>query len=103
MVSTLLIAIIWAIIFKLIIGKGEVLQGSIFLAFIVAAAIALALVYYRESLLEKEAKRTTPTQPELADAAEKLLTGPSFEPASSVTDRTTELLAAERKRDTKEV
>jgi hypothetical protein len=104
MIGTLVISMIWVIVVKIIIRKGEVLEGSIFLGFIIAAAIALALVFYRESLLEREAKRAAPSQTQLPPApGARGLPEPSFEPVPSVTDRTTELLAAERRRDTREV
>lgn len=102
-----LIAIIWAIVFKIMIGKGDVLQGSIFLGFILAAVVALALVFYRESVMESLAARgvsdEAAKQLEGAAATAKLLPEPHFEPVPTVTDRTTELLAAEPKRITKEV
>ena len=93
MIGIFLISIIWAIVFKIIIGKGDVLEGSIFLGFIIAAAVALALVFYRESLLEKSSKPQPTRPPQIPEtAAAKGLPEPSFEPAASVTDRTTELL-----------
>lgn len=103
-VSTLVVVIIWAIIFKVMIGRGEMLKGGIFLTFIVGGLLALALLLYRESLLEREAKRAAPSQTQLPPApGTRGLPEPSFEPVPSVTDRTTELLAAERRGDTREV
>ena len=101
------VSIIATIIIKIIINKGEWLEGGIFLGFIIAAVVALALVFYRESVMESLAARGVSDERakklEGATPTAKLLPETSFEPASSVTDRTTELLAAERKRITKEV
>ena len=106
--STLFVASLAAtIIIKIIIGKGHLLQGGLLLAFLLAAAAALALVFYRESLTESLAARGVSEekakQLEGGAPTAKLLPESRFEPVPSVTDRTTELLAAERKRTTKEV
>ncbi len=105
--AVFVLAIIWAIVFKIIIGKGDVLQGSIFLGFIVAGVVALALVCYRESVMESLAARGVSDEAakklEGATATSKLQPESHFEPVPTITDRTTELLAAEPKRVTKEV
>lgn len=51
------IAVIWTLIYKLIIVKGDVLTGVIFLGLFIALVVALLLVVYRESLLEASTKR----------------------------------------------
>jgi hypothetical protein len=104
--SVFVLAITLTIIFKLIIGKGAVLQGAMFLGLIIAAVVALALVRYRESVLESLARRgVTDGQPTLPAAAPttNLLPEALATPVGSVTDRTTELLEVERKRNTLEV
>lgn len=105
--SIFLVSITVMIIVKIIIGKGHLLQGGLLLAFILAAAAALALVFYRESLNESLAARGVSDEQakklEGATPTSKLLPESHFEPVPTVTDRTTELLAAERKRITKEV
>jgi hypothetical protein len=99
-------AIIWTLVFTIIIGKGAVLQGSIALGFILAGVAALALVFYRESVLNSLARRGVsdekPPLPAGAPTA-NLLTESRVAPVASVTDRTTELLEVERKRNTQEV
>ena len=105
--SVFVVSLVAMIIIKIIINKGQFLQGGLLLAFILAAATALALVFYRETLNESLAARgVTPDaerQLEGGAATSKLLPESHFEPVPTVTDRTTELLAAERKRTTKEV
>jgi hypothetical protein len=95
------VSLVAMIVLKIIIGKGAILQGLGFLAFILAAAAALLLVFYRESLKESLAARgvTDETARELKDAptTSKLLPdGSHFDPVPSVTDRTTELLKSRR-------
>ena len=103
--TVFVLSIVWALVFKIIIGKGEVLQGSIFLGLILSAVVGLILVIYRESVMEKLAKRSVAGEKALPGAAQtsNLLHESRIVPASSVTDRTTELLAAERKRSTSEL
>jgi hypothetical protein len=105
--SVFAVAMVAMIITKIIIGKGQLLQGGLLLALIIAAVAALALVFYRETLTESLAARGVSPEKEklLAEGAatSKLLPESQFEPVPSVTDRTTELLTAERKRTTKEV
>jgi hypothetical protein len=99
-------SIIWTLVFTIIIGKGAVLSGSIALGFIIAGVVAVALFCYRESVLNALARRGVsdekPAPPAPAPTA-KLLPEPRATPVSSVTDRTTELLEVERKRNTQEV
>jgi hypothetical protein len=98
-ITTLIAATLWAIIYKIIILKGHVFEGVIFLSIIVGAAIALSLVIYRESLREALTKRqlSQPTLPETEHTA-KLLPETDFEPIPSVIEHTTELLVAEKER-----
>ena len=99
----LFIAICWAIIAKIIIGKGEVLQGTIFLAIFLGIVVGGTLL----GLSVPSSKATpAPAQPTLPadDPTVRLLSEPRLEPVpGSVTDRTTELLTVERRADTKEV
>lgn len=94
--TVFVLAILWALIYKIIIVKGEILEGSIFLGLFLAAVTALILVVYRESLRESLAKRRK-SQTTLAEGR---LTGKlpesSFEPITSVTERTTELLGVDK-------
>jgi hypothetical protein len=47
------VAIIWALVYKIIITKGEVFEGLLFLGLFLAVVSALLLVVYRESLRKK--------------------------------------------------
>ncbi|MFN2510598.1 MAG: hypothetical protein ABR568_04050 [Pyrinomonadaceae bacterium] len=96
-------AVLWALVYKIIIIKGEVLEGLIFLAVFVGMVAALLLVIYRESLLEAAAKRQL-AQPKLplTEPTGKLLPESALEPIPSVTEGTTELLFAEKKSGAKE-
>jgi hypothetical protein len=102
--SVLVATIILLIVFKIMIGRGEYLGGGAFLALVVAAASALLLVFYRESLNASLARRGAPAEKSLPDTAPtaRLLHESRIEPVPSVTDRTTELLAAEPRRDARE-
>lgn len=96
-------AILWAVIYKIIILKGDVLEGIFFLALFVAAVTALLLVIYRESLREAATKRQlSQTTSKPSEPTGKLLPESDLEPVPSVTERTTDLLVAEKKDGAKE-
>jgi hypothetical protein len=102
-ISLVTISILWAIIYKLIIVKGEVLQGLVFLGFILGLITFALLVIYRESLLEKSATHLssqTSSLPE-ADNNDKFLPESYAAPLPGVTERTTELLEIEKKNEAK--
>jgi hypothetical protein len=105
-VSALLVTIISAVVYGLI-GRGEWLKGMMLLFLILSAAAALGLVFYNESLKgELTTKAKPPARPE-PDTAQlpapeptaRLLPESRLEPVPSVTERTTDLLTAERKPD----
>ena len=99
-ISIVAVSVLWGIIYEIIIKKGEVLGGSIFLAFIVGLILVAFLAFYRDSL-EKASTRRKTSQSSLPQAEETArLPGPTGEVMSSVTESTTELLTIERKRDT---
>ena len=95
--AVFVMAVIWALVYKIIITKGEVFEGLLFLGLFLALIAALLLVVYRESLREGSAKRKK-EQLSLspAETTGKLLPESKFEPVPTVTDRTTELLFAEK-------
>lgn len=97
-IALLVLAILWAIIYKIIIIKGEMAEGLGFLAFILGLIVFALLMLYRESLV-KSSKRPLPdlASAPSADTARQL-PEPSFEPIPSVTEGSTEILTAERKR-----
>jgi hypothetical protein len=90
-------AVLWGIIYEIILIKGEVLAGSLFLAFIIGLILFALLVIYRESLMQPANKRQT-TQPNLPqeNRPEKLLPEPYLEPLSGVTERTTQFIKEEK-------
>jgi hypothetical protein len=100
-ISIVTIGVLWGIIYGLIISKGQVLKGLVFLGFILGLITFALLVIYRESLLKKSASRlpgqTSPLQ--AAENNEKFLPDAPIEPLTSVTEQTTELLKVERRGD----
>jgi hypothetical protein len=74
------------------------LGGVIFLAFILGLVVFGLLMLYRESLLKASRERPL-TQPTLTqvEPTTRPLPESHLEPIPSVTERTTELLAAEKK------
>jgi hypothetical protein len=92
------IAFLWALVYNIIIVKGDVLKGLIFLTLFIAMVSALVLVVYRESLRESLSKRQlSQTTLPLTEQTAKLLPESDFEPIPSVSEGTTELLYAEKK------
>lgn len=90
-------AVLWGLVYQIIIIKGEVLGGLIFLAIFVGFVTALLLVVYRESLREAATKRQlSQTTLPLTEHTAKLLPESDLEPIPSVTESTTELLFAEK-------
>ena len=89
------------IVYSFIIRQGRWLQGSIFFFIVLAAGCALGLVIYNESLKGKLAAGPATPEPALppAPGTAELLPEARSEPAPSVTERTTALLAAEREGD----
>lgn len=97
------VALFWTIINEIIIGKGHVLGGLIFLAFVLGFVVFALLMLYRESLLRASGKRPE-TQPALpqAEHTARLLPESRVEPIPSVTERTTELLRTEKRNESDE-
>lgn len=102
-----LVAVVVAVFFRKAVEQARGVEEVILLAFTLAGLAALALFFYRESLKKSLAARgVSPDERrhlEGAAVTSKLLPESHFEPASSVTDHTTELLAAKQKRITKKV
>ena len=91
------LGMLWALIYKMIILRGEVVKGSFLLGLFVAAVTALLMVIYRESLQESITRQRM-SQLSLPEKETKgKLPEPSYETLASVTERTTELLFAEDK------
>ena len=98
MFAIFVVAVLWALVYKIIIIKGDVLEGLIFLALFAGAVTALLLVVYRESLREASTKRQlSQTTLPLTEHTTKLLPEPELEPVPSVTEGTTRSLFAEKR------
>ena len=97
MISLLVLAVLSFIIYQLFVLQDDVVLGLGAMVLILGFLAFFLLLAYREFLL-KAPKRTLP-QPASLPAPEtgELLPEPSFEPIPSVTERTTDLLAVERK------
>jgi len=97
-VSIFVVSVIWGIIYSIIIVKGEVFAGLIFLIVILGLVLFALLALYRDSLLKRSTKREN-EQPMLqANDTGKILSEGRLDPLPSVTDRTTELLRTEKKK-----
>lgn len=87
-------AVLWGIIYSIIIVKGELLAGSIFLAVIIGLMLFGLLVLYRESLAKPSKQKALPDV-HASDTARRL--EERNEAVPSVVERTTELLEVEKK------
>lgn len=86
------IAFYWTIISEIIIGKGHVLGGILFLLVVTAISLGGLLLLYSAALQKHSAyRRTRQTEKKDATTAD-LLDGQPAELAISVTEQTTELL-----------
>jgi len=92
-------AIIYFIFSKMILSGANVLAGILIIAFFIFAVLSLIFVILNESTKEKKAKINPVLADELTGAKDtgKLLEEKPFEPVSSVTENSTELLFAENK------
>lgn len=97
-VSIVVGAVMWGIIYAIIIVKGEIIAGSLFLAFILGIVLFALLSLYGESLRKRAGKRQLlqPPPTKVSDTAE-LSPNSQIEPVPSVTERTTELLTVRKK------
>jgi hypothetical protein len=100
-ISIVTLAVLWGVIYDLILIKGKVLTGLGFLGFILGLISFVLLVLYRESLLKKSASRLPAQTSPLPQAEnnQKPLPEASVEPLTGVTERTTELLKAGKRGD----
>ena len=96
--SVFVIILIWLVVTDIILGKGQIAGGILGIAFILGMAISLALLVYRQVLINAAAKRSLPPrQTPLPEAATQQLGESSFEPIPSVTEPTTNLLVKEKR------
>lgn len=105
MMSFVLLTLIYLIISEMMIKSGQIGTGVLLLAVIVGGALMAGLQGYSKSLKQRLSTQLTPTLTELPPAPTKQL-DPHLEPATSITEHTTELLSgrpARRRINTKEV
>ena len=96
-------ALFYMIIFNMMLAQGKILGGLAFLTIIICGLLAVFFFNYANYLKETAVKnRLQPPEemPEYETPA-KLLNDSYLEPIPSVTERTTELLYVERKKDNK--
>ena len=99
-ISIVVASVLWGIIYEVIIVKGELLGGSIFLAVVVGIILVALLAVYRD-ILEKASTNRKLSQSNLPRGEETArLPGSPGELMASVTESTTELLKTERTGDT---
>lgn len=79
-------AVLGEILYSIIIGDGEVLAGSIFLAIIIGLVLFGLLMFYRESLADKLSKQKPSLTETRTGETGKLLTEPHHEPVPSVVE-----------------
>ena len=90
-------AVLWGIVYEIIIVKGAVISGLIFLAFIVGVILFGLLSIYRESLRKTAGtRRLSEPRQQLGEDTGKLLAESRYEPLPSITERTTELLREDK-------
>ena len=99
---------LYGIIYKIMIVQGRIWEGIGFLGFIILAACGLlsVILFAKANEVKEASNKQRLQQPEELPSGEttgKLLPESHFEPLPSVTEGTTELLFAEKKRNTKEV
>ncbi len=91
------IAFYWAIISEIIIGKGHVLGGILFLLVVTAISVGGLLILYSAALQNRSGIRK-----QKADTTPELPASPPSGLETSVTDHTTELLEEDVARDQQE-
>ncbi len=103
-VSIFVLIIIGTIIKEIVIGKGHIVSGLVFIAFLTGLVLFGLLALYHDSLNKKSSRRQlSQEKSQLPQPTQKLLHESYFEPITSVTERTTELLTVEKKHSTKEM
>ena len=95
-----LAVLLYGIVYKLMITQGQLLTGLALIGFLIMAGCGiLSTILFAKAKEAEEAAGKRKLQNVKETPTKELLTEGNFEPVPSVTDRTTELLYAE-KRDT---
>lgn len=94
-----IIAIIYAILSKMVFSGTQPFVGLLLIAFMIFAGLSLAYVVFAETLKEKRDKLKPRLNAKTSDLVppKQLSDDAAFQPVVSVTEDTTELLAAEKK------
>jgi hypothetical protein len=89
----------YLIIFKMMLAEGKILAGFALLTLIICGILAAFFFNYANALKDTAMKNRLrqPAELPLTETSARLLDEPYREPIPSVTERTTELLYAERK------
>lgn len=96
-------ALIYMIIFKMMLADGKILGGFALLTMIIFGLLAVFFFNYARYLKETAVKNRLQPPEEMreSETPAKLLTDSYLEPIPSVTERTTELLYEEREKNNK--
>ena len=96
-------ALSYLIIFNMILAQGKILGGLALLTIIICGLLAVFFFNYANYLKETAVKNRLQPPEEMREyeTPAKLLNDSYLEPIPSVTERTTELLDVERKKDNK--
>jgi hypothetical protein len=91
-----IIFLLYGIVAKIIIEKGQIYLGSTLLLFLIGAILLLISIYYKESQKDKSRQKTEHWTRELTPptATNDLFLKKYLEQAPSVTEKTTELFEA---------
>jgi hypothetical protein len=84
--------ILWAIIFKVMINEGGIFAGSMLLMLVVSVLLLLFLVYMKERKASASTQSNQQQRLPQAPDTDKILSEPSIEIVSSVTEQTTSRL-----------
>lgn len=92
-------AIIYWVFTKMVLSGENIFGGILLIAFMIFSTLTLAWVIFNEDLKEKKQKVNPTLKNELAESLDtgKLLEEKPFEPISSVTENTTDLLPVENR------
>ena len=96
----LLSFLMYSVGYKLMMTKGDILTGLAIIGFLIMVVCGLASVIFFAKANEARDEATKRQPQSLAgerESTKELLTEGHFEPVPSVTDRTTELLVAEKR------
>src|SRR5215207_9424984 len=97
----LLSFIAYSVAYKLMVSRGDLLAGLAIIGFIImmACGVGSVILFARAKELGEESKKR-PSQQNLSTGTEttkELLTEGHFEPVSTITERTTDLLVVEKR------